>query len=444
MSTPFVFNTAAYASGQFATGSFNSSTKTFTTDQISTQTYYLNGTINQAGDSVFVSQNSNGTGGTFSLYATNFDNSGDLVFNLAQDNSSIYYIISNSFLTINQNITFTESQLGDYQVCFASGTLIRTTRGDVAVETLTMDDVAITRDGRRKPIRWIGHRHVRCDDHPEPRKVWPVRVAAGTFGNGLPYADLWLSRNHALCLENCLIPVRGLLDENRVAQIRQAEVTYWHVEVDGHDVLLANGLPAESYLDTGNRRGFEKAGVALLHFDEEPAAAYDGAGYCLPLIESGPRLSEIRAHYGLGRAPATEQTAFAVHLVADGAVLSPVLADENELRFVVPAGTTELRLSSPSFAADGEDVRQLGVLVNALAVSDGSGWRAVNLDDPGLFAGFHEIEHDQAGTWRWTDGEAHLSPTLWSGLAGAVLLRLQGMFGRPTKAEAADADRLAA
>jgi hypothetical protein len=38
---------------------------------------------------------------------------------------------------------------------------------------------------------------------------------------------------------------------------RVEEVTYYHVELATHDVILADGLPCESYLDTGNRAAFE-------------------------------------------------------------------------------------------------------------------------------------------------------------------------------------------
>ncbi len=45
-----------------------------------------------------------------------------------------------------------------------------------------------------------------------------------------------------------------------------AEVAYYHVELAAHDVILAGGLPCESYLDSGNRRAFADPdiGAALL------------------------------------------------------------------------------------------------------------------------------------------------------------------------------------
>ena len=39
-------------------------------------------------------------------------------------------------------------------------------------------------------------------------------------------------------------------------------MTYYHVELSTHDVILAEGLATESYLDTGNRAAFESAAAA--------------------------------------------------------------------------------------------------------------------------------------------------------------------------------------
>jgi hypothetical protein len=345
-----------------------------------------------------------------------------------QYNSSNIFVSSSGFITTS--IT-----------CFVTGTRIRTENGDVAVEDLSVGDIAVTRDGRRKAIRWIGHRNVRCDRHPRPQAAWPVRVQAGAFGEGLPYADLWLSPGHALCLDNCLVPARALVDGRRVVSVEQDSVVYWHIELDGHDVLLANGMPAESYLDTGNRSFFEDGPARQLHFDEGPARGHDGSGFCLPLVESGPRLSAIRARW-LGE-PVRQSAATAVRLVADETEVAPFFVSPTELRFLAPAGATEVRLRSASFLAGGGDARRLGVVVGSLAVSDGSGWRNVDLDDPGLFAGFHEIERNAQSSWRWTDGEAHISPQLWADFEGGALIRVTGVFEHARAAESVEPDERA-
>jgi hypothetical protein len=61
-----------------------------------------------------------------------------------------------------------------------------------------------------------------------------------------------------------LIPIRYLVNGASVVQELFGTVTYWHVEVHRHEVLLAEGLPAESYLDTGNRSAFANGGEVAI------------------------------------------------------------------------------------------------------------------------------------------------------------------------------------
>ena len=50
-----------------------------------------------------------------------------------------------------------------------------------------------------------------------------------------------------------LVAIRYLVNGSPVVQEPVDEVTYYHVELEAHDVILAEGLPCESYQDTGNR-----------------------------------------------------------------------------------------------------------------------------------------------------------------------------------------------
>jgi T5SS/PEP-CTERM-associated repeat protein len=180
--------------------------------------------------------------------------------------------------------------------CFAAGTRIRTDRGDVAVEALREGDRAWSVLGScYAPVAWVGRRTVDCARHPRPRAVWPVRVAAGALGPGAPARDVWLSPDHAVYADGVLVPVRYLVNGTTVRQEPRDSVTYCHVELDRHDVLLADGLPAESYLDTGTRSNFANGGGAVaLHPDFSRAGdVWEMAG-CAPLVVTGAALQAVR------------------------------------------------------------------------------------------------------------------------------------------------------
>jgi hypothetical protein len=151
--------------------------------------------------------------------------------------------------------------------CFASGTSIATGRGPVRVEALREGEPVFTATGRLAPVRWIGRRRVDLRRHPSPHDVMPVRVMAGAFGAGSPVRDLVLSPDHAVFADGHLVPVRHLINGVSIVQEARASVTYWHVELDRHDVILAEGLACETYLDTGNRSAFEGEAAVMLHAD---------------------------------------------------------------------------------------------------------------------------------------------------------------------------------
>lgn len=177
--------------------------------------------------------------------------------------------------------------------CFAAGTRIAMARGEVAVERLAVGDVVrVVLGDAPAPVVWIGHRVVDCRSHPDPRRVWPVRVRAGAFGPGRPKRTLFLSPDHAVYVNGVLIPVKHLINGTSIAQAQVDSVTYYHVELAEHDVLLAEGLPVESYLDTGDRANFANSAV-VRQFPDFSARAWDGLG-CAPLIVTGRELTAAR------------------------------------------------------------------------------------------------------------------------------------------------------
>ncbi len=182
--------------------------------------------------------------------------------------------------------------------CFAAGTRIGTQAGLVAVEELAVGDLVVTKSGRAEPIKWIGSRAVNCARHPSPQTVWPVRVEAGAFGQGLPVRDVYLSPDHAVFVDGVLVPVKLLVNGTTISQVKRDRVTYYHVELPHHEVIGAEGLPVESYLDTGDRADFGGDAIRLfpdftarLAFDT--AAVWETRGVA-KLVLGGDRLDAIR------------------------------------------------------------------------------------------------------------------------------------------------------
>ena len=207
-----------------------------------------------------------------------------------------------------------DTATGNFVACFAAGTRILAERGQVAVEDLLTGArvLAHTGDGRMSSRRiiWIGHRSIDCRRHPKPWLVWPVRVMADAFGPGRPRRDVFLSPDHAVFVDGVLIPIRYLINGRSVAQVPAPAVTYFHVELARHAVLSAEGLPAESYLDTGHRADFTSRGhKATLHPDV--ASLRWEAEACAPLIIAGPKLAAVRRWVNARAAIAADPRVFA-------------------------------------------------------------------------------------------------------------------------------------
>ncbi len=183
--------------------------------------------------------------------------------------------------------------LGDEAPCFAAGTRIATERGEVAVEALGVGDmVRVLLGGGPQgsdfsEVIWVGRREVDCARHPHPRKVWPVRIAAGAFGPNRPGKELFLSPDHAVYIEDVLIPIKHLINGSTIVQVPVQHVTYHHIELAQHDVLLAEGLPAESFLDMRDGSNYANHPGPTRLYPDFSARMWEAFG-CARLVVTGP------------------------------------------------------------------------------------------------------------------------------------------------------------
>jgi hypothetical protein len=304
--------------------------------------------------------------------------------------------------------------------CFCRGTGILTSRGEVAVEHLALGDLIVTLAGKLRPIQWIGFGRAlvtprnRCD-------VSPVIVRRGALGDNVPHRDLHVTRRHSLLLKNILVPVEHLINGASVCWDDTAQVVeYYHIELDAHDVLLANGAPAESFRDDDSRHLFQNEVCRPPR--DVPAPP------CAPVVDEGPLLERAwwTVASRLEGIPGEQFTRDPdLHLLVDGRRVNPVFAAAGVVRFSIdrPAGPVSLvsRNCIPQANGEGPDRRRLGVGVTAMTLVHTDGDRIVPLDSEELSAGFHDHE----GHVRWTKGRATLPASLFAGISERVDIELR-------------------
>ena len=171
--------------------------------------------------------------------------------------------------------------------CFLRGTRIATPGGEIAVEHLRVDDMVVTLNSGRVPIRWIGKRTIDPRRIGNPKDAWPVRVRKGTLTENVPHRDLLLSPDHCLLVDDVLIPVKLLINGTTITQEAFWQpFEYFHIELESHDIVLAEGMLCETYREAGNRQMFDEPGTAAISLFGPPPGTH--AEPCYPLHYTGP------------------------------------------------------------------------------------------------------------------------------------------------------------
>jgi len=137
--------------------------------------------------------------------------------------------------------------------CFVRGTSILTSTGEVRVEELKIGDLVETVRGKAVPVKWIGRRSYKTGNSSWHNSVVPIRIRRQAIDEHTPGRDLYLSPRHSLLIDGVLMEVQDLVNGVSIAPARPTiaeKIEYFHIVLDTHEVVLAEGLPAETFLIT--------------------------------------------------------------------------------------------------------------------------------------------------------------------------------------------------
>jgi autotransporter passenger strand-loop-strand repeat protein len=338
--------------------------------------------------------------------------------------------------------------------CFLAGTGIMTPSGLRRVEDLGKGDLVLTAAGEAKPIRWIGHRHVTIADRTDADLHAPICFLRDAIADGKPARDLWVTPDHAILVRDKLIPAKLLVNGSTIRKVPRAEYRFYHIELERHDLLLAEGLEAESYLDVvDSRRRFDNNPFTSLRHDLSLTAlteqAYAARG-CHPITLNPEAVRPVwqaladRAEARFAQNTTRWTPEPDLRLRVAGKELQPAISENGTYVFILPGDAGEAtilsRAASPWQRRPWiDDRRQLGVAIREITCATAHGTQKLPLDSSGLMAGWHGVEGAQGEAYRWTNGAAGLPlpPD-----TNCVVLKLVGSAEYPLEPAEGDAPDL--
>jgi Hint domain len=304
--------------------------------------------------------------------------------------------------------------------CFCAGTNIATPAGEILVEKLKVGDLVLTHDGEPRPIVWIGIDRALAT-RGRRSAATPVILQKGALADNVPCRDLRVTKGHSFYLNGVLIPAEYLINHRSIRWDDVAQtVLLFHVELDVHTVLLAEGAPAESYRDDGNSWLFQNADTRR---EQPPTSSF------VPVVTSGPTVDMAWRQLleRSGSRPGMKLTDDAdLHLLVNGVRVNAMSRHAAAWIFPLPDRPARIRIVSrsgvPAELGLARDDRVLGVALRRIALRQGTRFRTLEAADASLSEGFHEFE--PANGLRWTDGDAVLPTALFEGFGDPMELVL--------------------
>ncbi len=391
------------------------------------------------GEGIILDTNTGFTGEILVQGNTTYGNSGagieSFLTNNAVINGNTAYANLTNPLAASDGEVFINSSTNDVVTdnitvgppCFLAGTRIATPHGEVPVEQLVAGDTVLTNSGAAQPIVWIGTGCVLAT-RGRRNAATPVIVRKGAIADNVPYRDLHVTKGHSLFIDGALIPVEYLINHRTILFDDHAqEVSIYHIELAAHDVLIADGAPAETYRDDGNRWLFQNGNLGWEQEAKPP---------CAPVLTGGSLVDAVWRRL-LERAgprkavPLTDEPD--LHLVVGDERVDAIERREDTYVFRLTTKPRSVRLISRAAAPQelglARDPRVLGVALRRLVIAQARRQQVIEADASTLADGFYPFERENG--IRWTNGDATIPAELFSGMVGRGMLILH--LGAATK-----------
>ena len=185
--------------------------------------------------------------------------------------------------------------------CFLKGTKIQTVEGERKIEDLAIGDLLPTMFGGLRPVQWIGRYPIKKSDPSKPwvKDALPVRIARSALAPDVPRADLYVTASHSLLIDGVLVPAEALINGTTITRYEAREydeMEFFHIKLESHDVVYAEGAPAETLADVDERA------VNFAEYFRRYGTPTTEEARCAPLVHIGGR-GELKSRFRSALSP---------------------------------------------------------------------------------------------------------------------------------------------
>ena len=145
--------------------------------------------------------------------------------------------------------------------CYLGDVLVATPDGQKLVQDLKPGDRLLTADGRVTTVNWLGRQEM-ATRFNRPEVINPICICKDAIAEGVPSRDLHVSPDHGVEIGGLLINAAALVNGVSIYQMANVPIegfTYYHVQTEAHELILAENCPSETYLDCINAHSFLNA-----------------------------------------------------------------------------------------------------------------------------------------------------------------------------------------